>query len=552
MKKPTQEEITSKLLQEHFPQGPDLERLSDPLTDTPMRVTLEQLRPYEHNPRFIRNPLYDDIKASIRERGLDQPPPITRRPGEPHFIIRNGGNTRLAILGELWQETRDEKFFRIHCLFRPWTNEVTALLGHLAESDLHGQLTFIERALAVAKLKVMLEPDGAALSQRELARRLAAGGYPVSQPHISRMFDTLEHLLPAIPHTLYAGLGKPQIERLIRLRGQAERTWNRYPPATITFIEFWLDALASFDAGPDAFDIEHIQDELLERMSRVLGQSYRMLALELTDSPRVIQVSGIVTDTAPAISQPASTLKHDSGASPPSPSAGNTPSTHQPKTDQPASNVTTELTQEDRQARIDAHVVAPVSTTPRVQQIREQIAREAFGEDLPDFEECAVTAIPVQAGGLHPVSDIWYIEQPLDTPTQLRAAIASLAREMAGYAGHADSVLEQEDGLGFALHMERIDLDTPRATSIHLLLTALLRAQDEVDWDDRKQLPSALFGQLLLGIYQLPLADRPALDIGLERLPDALLIKLYRLIRLARRLIDLTLAPAPDSPEKQP
>jgi hypothetical protein len=197
-------------------------------------------------------------------------------------------------------------------------------------------------------------------------------------------------------------------------------------------------------------------------------------------------------------------------------------------------------------------VVAPVSTTPRVQQIREQIAREAFGEDLPDFEECAVTAIPVQAGGLHPVSDIWYIEQPLDTPTQLRAAIASLAREMAGYAGHADSVLEQEDGLGFALHMERIDLDTPRATSIHLLLTALLRAQDEVDWDDRKQLPSALFGQLLLGIYQLPLADRPALDIGLERLPDALLIKLYRLIRLARRLIDLTLAPAPDSPEKQP
>ena len=118
MKKLSQEEITDKLHQEHFPRGPELERLSDPLADTPMLVTLEQLRPYEHNPRFIRNPLYDDIKASIRERGLDQPPPITRRPGETYFIIRNGGNTRLAILGELWQETRDERFFRIHCLFR--------------------------------------------------------------------------------------------------------------------------------------------------------------------------------------------------------------------------------------------------------------------------------------------------------------------------------------------------------------------------------------------------------------------------------------------------
>ena len=175
MKKLSQEEITDKLHQDHFTQGPGLERLSDPVIDTPMLVTLEQLRPYEHNPRFIRNPVYDDIKASIRERGLDQPPPITRRPGEASFIIRNGGNTRLAILGELWQETRDERFFRIHCLFRPWSNEITALLGHLAESDLHGQLTFIERALAVAKLKTMLESDGADLSQRELARRLAAG-----------------------------------------------------------------------------------------------------------------------------------------------------------------------------------------------------------------------------------------------------------------------------------------------------------------------------------------------------------------------------------------
>lgn len=279
MKKLSQEEITDKLHQDHFPRGPELERLSDPVIDTPMLVTLEQLRPYEHNPRFIRNPLYDDIKASIRERGLDQPPPITRRPGETYFIIRNGGNTRLAILGELWQETRDERFFRIHCLFRPWSNEVTTLLGHLAESDLHGQLTFIERALAVAKLKTMLESDGATLSQRELARRLAAGGYPISQSHISRMLDTLEYLLPAIPHTLYAGLGKPKIERVIALRSQAEQTWNRYPTDAIAFPEFWLDTLGQFDADPESFDLERVQDELLERMSRLLGQSLNRKSL---------------------------------------------------------------------------------------------------------------------------------------------------------------------------------------------------------------------------------------------------------------------------------
>ncbi|VVO03329.1 ParB family protein [Pseudomonas fluorescens] len=534
MKKLSQEEITDKLHQAHFPRGPELERLSDPLTDTPMLVTLEQLRPYEHNPRFIRNPLYDDIKASIRERGLDQPPPITRRPGETNFIIRNGGNTRLAILGELWQETRDERFFRIHCLFRPWSNEITALLGHLAESDLHGQLTFVERALAIAKLKTMLEAEGAMLSQRELARRLATGGYPISQSHISRMLDTLEHLLPAIPQTLYAGLGKPQIERLIGLRSQAERTWNRYPTATVAFAEFWLGTLSYFDA--ESFDLEQIQDELLERMSRLLGQSYRMLALELSDTQRVISTPGDVVTTPSKNSH----LPNENEAAAGSPSSESRPiehTLHNSKSTE--ARPQTEPTREEPLTQPETNVTSAFSPTSRVQQIREQINRETSTEVAPTVEACTI-------------DDIWTIAPTLDSPEQLRLAIAGLAREMAVYAGHPESIIDQTHGLGFALNIERIDLAVPRATGVHLLLLALLRAQDDVNWEDRKQLPSALFGQLLLGVYQLPLTDRPAMDVGLERLPDRLLIKLYRLIRLARRLIDLTLLPEDDSLEKLP
>lgn len=527
MKKLSQEEITDKLHQDHFPRGPDLERLSDPLIDTPMLVTLEQLRPYEHNPRFIRNPFYDDIKASIRERGLDQPPPITRRPGETHFIIRNGGNTRLAILGELWQETRDERFFRIHCLFRPWTDEISALLGHLAESDLHGQLTFIERAQAVAKLKTMLESDGATLSQRELARRLAAGGYPISQSHISRMLDTLEHLLPAIPQTLYAGLGKPKIERLIGLRSQAERTWNRYPTNAVAFPEFWLDTLGQFDADPESFDLERVQDELLERMSRLLGQTYRMLALELGDTQRVIQTPGVVVtppqnNLLPSVDEPT--------AEPP-------PSEPHSKSAETRTQTGTE--REEQLTLPETTLVSAARPPSRVQQIREQIDRATATEPSQIVETC-------------PIDDIWIIAPTLDTPEQLRSAIAGLAREMAAHAGHPESIIDQKHGLGFALNIEQLDLAAPRAAGVHLMLLALLRAQDDVSWEDRKQLPSALFGQLLLGVYQLPLTDRPAVDVGLERLPDYLLIKLYRFIRLARRLIDLTLTHEDDSPRELP
>ena len=528
MKKLSQQEITDKLHQDHIPRGPELERLSDPLTDTPMLVTLEQLRPYEHNPRFIRNPLFDDIKASIRERGLDQPPPITRRPGETYFIIRNGGNTRLAILGELWQETRDERFFRIHCLFRTWTSEITALLGHLVESDLHGQLTFIERALAVLKLKSMLEAEGAVLSQRELARRLAAGGYPISQSHISRMLDTLEHLLPAIPQTLYAGLGKPQIERLIGLRSRAERTWNRYPTAPVAFADFWLDTLSYFDAATESFDLERLQDELVERMSHLLGQSYRMLALELSDTQRVISTPSTVVTTPSENNHLPSVDVAAAGAPSSEPHSKSTDASPQ-----------IEPTREELLTPPGTNVVSAVSPPSRVQQIREQIDREIAAD--------AATSVDTYA-----IDDIWTIAPTLDSPEQLRTAIATLAREMASYTGNPESIVDQQIGLGFALNIERVDLAAPRATGIHLLLMALLRAQDDVNWEDRKRLPSALFGQLLLGIYQLPLPDRPAMDVGLERLPDRLLIKLYRLIRLARRLIDLTLTPEDDSPKELP
>ena len=148
----TPHEMAGKLLAAGFQRtGPSAAALSDPIADTPMVVTLDQLRPYDHDPRVKRNPAYDEIKASIRERGLDAPPAITRRPGEEHFIIRNGGNTRLAILRELWSETKQERFFRISCQFRPWPErgEIVALTGHLAENELRGGLTFIERALGV-------------------------------------------------------------------------------------------------------------------------------------------------------------------------------------------------------------------------------------------------------------------------------------------------------------------------------------------------------------------------------------------------------------------
>ena len=211
MKASLAQTMKDKLLLPAFEsKSPVAARMSDPIVDTPMLLTLDETLPYDENPRTTRNPKYDEIKESIRNRGLDTPPPVTRKPGEDKYRIRNGGNTRLAILNELYRETGDEKYFKFHCLFRPWDavrGEIISLTGHLAENDLQGQLLFIERAIGVDKARALYETEaGESISLRELSRRLSADGYPVSASHLSRMHDTIRYLLPAIPGALYSGL----------------------------------------------------------------------------------------------------------------------------------------------------------------------------------------------------------------------------------------------------------------------------------------------------------------------------------------------------------
>jgi ParB family protein of integrating conjugative element (PFGI_1 class) len=269
---------------------PAVPTTTDPIVETPMVVTLDQVKPCDLNPRVTRNPLYDEIRASIRERGLDAPPVITRRPGESQFMIYHGGNTRLSILRDLWTETRDERFFRISCLFRPWSTrgDIVALTGHLCENELRGELSFIERALAVEKARELYEQEiGKPLSQRELARRLTADGYPISHSLISRLQDAVHHLLPAIPTVLYAGLGKPQVERLGSLRRAAGRVWalrGSNAAGTLDFPTLFQDVLSTFDVSPDEFQIQRVQDELLRQMANLLAIDYDTLALEIIDA----------------------------------------------------------------------------------------------------------------------------------------------------------------------------------------------------------------------------------------------------------------------------
>src|SRR6185437_10569837 len=145
-------------------------------------------------------------------------------------------------------------------------------------------LSFIERAVGIQKAHELYEQEGGrSLTQRELARRLTTDGFPVSHSQISRMQDAIEHLLPAIPSALYAGLGRPQIVRLLALRSTAEGVWTRQrltKPVTTEFPDLFQEVLAPFDGDPETFRVDRVRDELIGQMSRQLEIPHLALAVE--------------------------------------------------------------------------------------------------------------------------------------------------------------------------------------------------------------------------------------------------------------------------------
>jgi len=544
----TPQDMAAKLLTAGFERtGPSAGALSDPIADTPMVVTLDQLRPYDHDPRVTRNPAYEEIKASIRERGLDAPPAITRRPGEAHYIIRNGGNTRLAILRELWAETKEEHFFRVPCLFRPWParGEIVALTGHLAENELRGGLTFIERALGVEKAREFYEQEsGQPLSQSELVRRLSADGYPVPQSHISRMSDAVRYLLPAIPTVLYGGLGRHQVERLAVLRKACERTWERRALArdlSVDFTSLFQEVLSQFDTQPDAFSSQRVQDELVGQMAELLDVDYDTLSLEIDDSesrqraltseptPEAPPAQVLPTAPMPSSPRPLASTRAATGpvaSTPPMPPGAETLAAGAKdlgESQVPASR------DEQLGERLQAHIVSPASTTDRLQSIQRLVA-DQMGDKLPDFEGNVLRAIPVQAGALYPISDVWYIEPGLDAPDRLRVHIAQFAREIAEEAAVADHIEPRDGGIGFVCIAPAVGQAKTLpvfARAVLTLLQVLSAAPAPSTGLDRTRLVDDL-GSLLHGHGGMS-----------TRLSDAGLVKLFRLLRLARRLQDL-------------
>jgi ParB family protein of integrating conjugative element (PFGI_1 class) len=455
--------------------------ITAPISSMQIVVKIDQLRPFKFNPRTSRNPRYEEIKASIRAVGLDHSPNITQLPGDDKFTVRDGGNTRLTILHELWEETGDTKFFEIKCVFKPFTNYISMIVGHLSENDNRGDLKWIERAnsLKVAR-DAYLEQDGIeTISHRDLVKRLESDGYKISRSHVVKMFQTINYILPSLPNLLMSGMGRPQVERVMSFRQAAKAIWDCCSLPEVEFDEEFHNILYKFDTDEhETLPFTAIHDSLLGMLVSKTNAHFNVIELTFD----------LITNSKnKPIDECLEALREELGIEPVVPkTAKNTPES--------AAVISTDNEPEARKADSVVKKTAPVNTPLR---------------NVGDADE---------RSGAENVS-----------PDILRKEVGAAALKLAKWAGfdsRADgdgAISLSTEGCGYLLQPLDVSLDS---VSLESQLVWQVLAGLTGSYNPEYPSDSTILG-LILGTSP---------DSECKALPDDVLTGFFELVRLMRRL----------------
>ncbi|MBE5252621.1 ParB family protein [Mixta mediterraneensis] len=529
-----------------------------PVSEMAMVLTLDQLRPNPDNPRKGRNPRYEEIKASVRARGLDSIPKVTRDPdGEDVYIFSDGGNTRYQILCELWQETGDERFYRVHTIFKPWPGRLKCLVGHLAENEVRGDLSYIDKAFGIHNARAIQEDQmGRSVSLRELSDLLNLEGYPIHSSSISRMEDTLKYLHPHMPDLLESGLSRGQVIPILNLRSLAEKVWSKYDISDNSADEFervFGETCQNFN-DPDSYSFDHLRDDLIGQLVKALPHpslNYDRWLIELDPREQKRREQFGDPPPPPTLTTPSERSGSRERADPSVTVLPEDPSSETPVTGLRSGTLTTQGRPEPAPELPDSAVLPDSPFVTAGSEPRREVQNDLFGGRpvitgesgisagnaesavLPDFGSselvsafgeqdesfsAGVNSVAFAATGLEPVSDIWHIPALQDDIEHLQDMAYRLVFEIAEAMGCADNVREDK-------HPQSAGFSVSETGSEFSLFLAGLSGS----------LPNRQFNMFMFCLNffgsQSP-ADTAVFD-------DITVVKTLRLIRVIRRLREL-------------
>ena len=274
------------------------ESIISTVSEKHITVSLSEVEKSVLNPRKTQNPKYHEIKESIRHRGLDQPPRLTKRtPDQLKWEIAYGGNSRLDILWDLHNEYKDlaakaesipekiefdqkaNSFLQFDAVCIEWKGEINALTGHVVENEVHSPMLFIEKALAAKDLKDLFEKDlrdpdkisayavhgvkktlGAdqSIGTRPLARLITSTGWPIDAGNLSRYMYAATDLANLMPQALWAGAGHDAVARIKKIGSTyfqfLSEQVNDEEMARELFATLWAETLHSNDGETILWD----------------------------------------------------------------------------------------------------------------------------------------------------------------------------------------------------------------------------------------------------------------------------------------------------------
>lgn len=216
---------------------------------------------YDRDPRQGINPNYTAIKESIRERSLQDTLTVTRRDAASPYMTYRGGNTRLKIVQELWEETQDPKYLHVKCVFKPWVSEVDTLSAHLIENEARGDTSFFDKAHGVWELKQLIEQE------RGTRLTLAQLGEETRRVGMQRSTSVLVEYLFAVKQL---GRASPWLTKEDTNRIRTEHSALEKLGKAANLVPGQLDdALTAVYQGIDANDRAL---QVIERMHQAAGQ----------------------------------------------------------------------------------------------------------------------------------------------------------------------------------------------------------------------------------------------------------------------------------------
>ena len=293
-------------------------------------LAITDIERYEYDPRIRENPCYDEIKTSIRANGILNHISVTKRPGSTKYTPYGGGNTRLRIARELYEEG-DQRFARLTVIVKVWKGDATTIAAHLVENEQRGEISFWEKTKGVLSFKSSFEQEkGATLSASDLNRELKACGLNYGLRMLQNFMFAAEHLAPIGPWLKSREVNssiRPVLAAVLDLASKL----SQLPAAEKSLQGVLHEQAALLSAQPNradetdgesesvAFDTAALLAKIMEAIGEAVGYSHAKLsamARAIEVNPRIELDTLLLVEAATPAPSPSATKNSAPAAAP--------------------------------------------------------------------------------------------------------------------------------------------------------------------------------------------------------------------------------------------